>query len=548
MMNNSPRQTEKINNPILPGFNPDPSICRVGSDYYIATSTFEWYPGVQIHHSTDLVNWQLIARPLNRPDLLNMLGTPDSCGVWAPCLSYHDGLFYLVFTDVKRFDGNFKDTHNYITTCTSISGEWSSPIFVNSSGFDPSIFHDDDGRKWFLNMLWDQRPDRSPFQGILMQEFCLDNQNLVGEPKLIFSGTELGCTEGPHLFKKDGYYYLFTAEGGTGYEHAETVARSRNILGPYEVDPNGPLITSKHHLDNYLQRTGHGQLIETENDEFYFVHLCSRPITDKRRSPMGRETAIQKVRFTDEKWFELAESAVSDVKNVGQQYVELPINTTSQQIDNSHFDDFNTDQLPLHYQWLRTPYPEEFIDLHSRASHLRLKGMESVGSTFKQALVARRQQAFIYQATTKIDFEPKTIQQQAGIINYYNASKYHYLYISRDEKIGKFLGIMSCEGDLSLNATFPLWDALIPLPENSSVYLQATVDHQTLHFSYSLDGEHFSLLNIDLDATVTSDEAGKGEGANFTGAFIGLCCQDLTGMKQHADFDFFDYQEKQSNL
>jgi len=136
-----------IRNPILPGFRADPSICRVGSDYYIAVSTFEWYPGVEIHHSTDLVNWRLVARPLNRAALLDMRGNPDSCGIWAPCLSHADGKFWLVYTDVKRLDGDFKDAHNYITACETIDGDWCDPWYVNSSGFDPSLFHDDDGRK-----------------------------------------------------------------------------------------------------------------------------------------------------------------------------------------------------------------------------------------------------------------------------------------------------------------------------------------------------------------------------------------------------------------
>jgi xylan 1,4-beta-xylosidase len=140
----------RIVNPILPGFNPDPSICRVGADYYIATSTFEWYPGVQIHHSRDLVNWRLARRPLDRASLLDMRGAPDSCGVWAPCLSHADGRFWLVYTDVKRFEGSFKDAHNYIVTAPSIERQWSEPHYVNSSGFEPSLFHDDDGREWFL--------------------------------------------------------------------------------------------------------------------------------------------------------------------------------------------------------------------------------------------------------------------------------------------------------------------------------------------------------------------------------------------------------------
>ena len=170
-----------IRNPILPGFNPDPSICRVGGDYYIATSTFEWYPGVQIHHSRDLVNWTLVARPLNRPDLLDMRGNPDSGGIWAPCLSHADGRFWLVFTDVKRLEGSFKDAHNYITSCQTIDGAWSPRTYVNSSGFDPSLFHDDDGQKWFMNVQWNHRgkgtgcnPAHASFDGILLQAWYED--------------------------------------------------------------------------------------------------------------------------------------------------------------------------------------------------------------------------------------------------------------------------------------------------------------------------------------------------------------------------------------
>jgi xylan 1,4-beta-xylosidase len=218
-----------IVNPILPGFNPDPSICRVGADYYIATSTFEWYPGVQIHHSRDLIDWRLARRPLDRASLLDMRGAPDSCGVWAPCLSHADGRFWLVYTDVKRFEGSFKDAHNYIVTAPSIEGPWSEPHYVNSSGFDPSLSHDDDGRKWFLNMIWDHRLGaganlRNPaFSGILLQEWDAASGKLIGSPKNIFAGSPHGLVEGPHLFKRNGWYYLTTAEGGTGYDHAVTM-------------------------------------------------------------------------------------------------------------------------------------------------------------------------------------------------------------------------------------------------------------------------------------------------------------------------------------
>ena len=181
-----------IRNPILPGFNPDPSILRVGDDYYIATSTFEWYPGVQIHHSRDLANWELVTRPLSRASQLDMRGDPDSCGIWAPCLSHDGEQFFLIYTDVKRKDGSFKDAHNYLVTAPSIEGPWSDPVYMNSSGFDPSLFHDDDGRSWVVSMQWDHRPGHDHFHGILLQEYDRERQCMTGPVRNIFAGSSLG--------------------------------------------------------------------------------------------------------------------------------------------------------------------------------------------------------------------------------------------------------------------------------------------------------------------------------------------------------------------
>jgi xylan 1,4-beta-xylosidase len=185
-----PIQPMPIRNPILPGFNPDPSIVRAGDDYYIATSTFEWYPGVQIHHSRDLVHWRLLTRPLNRAAQLNLLGDPDSCGVWAPCLSHSAGLFYLIYTDVKRYGrtsqgastgASLRDTHNYLVTSPAIDSEWSDPVYLNSTGFDPSLFHEDDGRKYLVNMVWDYRPGHNRFAGIALQEYSIQERKLIGQ-------------------------------------------------------------------------------------------------------------------------------------------------------------------------------------------------------------------------------------------------------------------------------------------------------------------------------------------------------------------------------
>ena len=185
---------------------------------------------------------------------LNMLGDPDSCGVWAPCLTYGDGLFWLIYTDVKRYGrttvggasgASLRDFHNYLVTCPTIDGEWSDALYLNSSGFDPSLFHDDDGRKYVVNQLWDHRPGRNRFAGIVLQEYSPAQRKLIGERQLIFKGTAIGFTEAPHLYKRNGYYYLITAEGGTGWGHAMTMARSRSLTGPYELHPDKYIVTAR---------------------------------------------------------------------------------------------------------------------------------------------------------------------------------------------------------------------------------------------------------------------------------------------------------------
>lgn len=529
---------EPIVNPILPGFNPDPSICRVGDDYYIATSTFEWYPGVQIHHSKDLQNWRLIARPLNRPSLLNMLGNPDSCGVWAPCLSFQDGLFYLCYSDVKRFDGNFKDTHNYLTTCESIDGDWSEPVYLNSSGFDPSLFHEDDGSKWFVNMVWDHRGGNTFFAGIVLQQYSAEQQQLVGESKFIFEGTDLDYTEGPHLYKRNGYYYLITAEGGTSYGHAVTMARARSIDGPYEADPDGPVVTSRNNPEWPIQRAGHGDIVETQNGELYLVHLGSRTLDGRHVSPLGRETAIQKLEFTDEGWFRLASGgSLPEVEVVAPGLAQSPVPPEVER------DGFEEVELNPVYQWLRSPWPEEFMSLTERPGHLRLYGMESPGSLFRQALVARRLTSTQYEASTCVDFEAENFQQLAGLIVYYSSSKFHYFYISTDPVKGRHLGIMSCGGDQSLRVSYPLQETPVRLPEMKPVHLRAVGRRADLRFSWSLDGSDWTDIPLVLDASLLSDENGKEDGPNFTGTFVGVCCNDVSGMRKHADFDYLSYRD-----
>jgi xylan 1,4-beta-xylosidase len=534
--------TAMIHNPILRGFNPDPSICRVGEDYYIATSTFEWYPGVQIHHSRDLVNWRLARRPLDRPTQLDMRGNPDSCGVWAPCLSHADGIFWLVYTDVKRFDGNFKDAHNYLVKAPRIEGPWSDPAYLNSSGFDPSLFHDDDGRKWLVNMIWSHRNDpvgklgRSAFAGILLQEWNANSGELVGPVTNIFAGSALGLVEGPHLFKRNGWYFLTTAEGGTGYNHAVTMARSRRIEGPYELHPNVHLITSKDAPEAALQRAGHGQIVETPDGQVYHTHLCSRPLQGSARSPLGRETAIQKCVWRDDDWLYLAHGGQVPAVDVAS-----PFEAAAQTSPGTTRYAFSPEGLPPDFQWLRTANPGRIFSLTDRPTWLRLTARESIGSWFEQSLVARRQQSFAYRAETEIDFHPSSYQQAAGLTAYYNRYKFHFLAITWDETLGRVLTIMSCEGDYPEGRlTFPLGSP-IRLNASGTVRLAVSVDRDRLQFACALDGQWRDVGPV-LDASILSDEAGGGEHRSFTGAFVGMAAFDTSGGAIAADYRYFEYE------
>ncbi len=536
-----------VHNPFLRGFNPDPSILRVGDDFYVATSTFEWYPGVQIHHSRDLVHWRLLTRPLRRAAQLDMRGDPDSCGVWAPALRLIDGKFTLIYTDMKRYGrtsgaggapgASMRDLNNYLVTADAIDGEWSDPVFLNSSGFDPSIFQDDDGRIHVMNQLWDHRPGKNRFGGIVLQEYDPTQQRLVGERRNIFPGTRAGLTEAPHIHKRNGWYYLLTAEAGTYYHHQVTLARSRALFGPYEVHPDNPLLTSRDRPDAVLQRAGHADWTDFGQDQSVIVFLCSRPLRNRGRSVLGRESAIGMLRWDADDWPRLV-TGLGRAPDVAPEMPVLPPHRFPPTPARAEFDG---PDLPIDFQWLRTPHWQEIFSLTARPGHLRLYGRDSIGSVFRQALVARRQQAFCYGARTLMDYAPRHYQQAAGLVCYYNAAKFHYLYVSHDDDFGgRHLRVMSAlpDGTSADSFTTP-----IPLPPGP-VHLRVEVDDQRLLFAWSLDGSHWRWLPEVFDASILSDEAATPATANFTGAFVGMCCQDTAGTGLHADFDWFEYIER----
>jgi len=467
---------------------------------------------------------------------------------------------------VKRFGrasvagasgASMRDFHNYLATSSSIDGEWSDPVYLNSSGFDPSLFHDDGGRKYLLNMLWDHRPGNNRFAGIVLQEYSTKERKLIGERLNIFKGTSLGFTEAPHLYKRNGWYYLLSAEGGTNWNHAVTMARSRKITGPYELHPDTYIMSARRHPDAELQRAGHASLVETQTGETYLAYLVGRPLGNRRRCTLGRETAIQKMVWGHDDWLRTldgqgtptletpAPSFLSSSRREEAHSISGPESPTHLTPSASEHHDFNSPQLPIDFQWLRTPWPEEIFSLTVRPGFLRLFGRETIGSLFRQSLVARRQQSHSFSAATVVEFEPEHFQHLAGLVCYYNSTKFHYLYLSHDEAIGKHLRVMSFVPDLPQADAFT---PLIPISPGKPVHLRVDVDRERMNFAYRVEGvdNDWHWLPEQFDSSILSDECIAPGQAHFTGAFIGMACQDLAGTNKPADFDFFEYQESAS--
>ena len=518
--------TTLIHNPILKGFNPDPCILRVEDTYYIVVSSFEWLPGLRVYQSKDLVEWE------HRTDLLTdqveLRGNPINCSIWAPQLSYHDNMFYLVYTNVRSTKRPFKDDHNYLITAESLDGPWSEPIYLNSSGFDPSLYHDDDGRKWLLNALWDYRiQEGNKSSGIVMQEYDSKQKRLVGEPVKLFDCTPLKKTEAPHIYKRNGYYYLITAEGGTGSGHAVTVARSKELLGPYEVDPLNPMLTSANNPELSLQCAGHGSLVQTPGGEWYMAHLCTRPI-DGQYAVLGRETALQQVYWDEEGWLRLTAGGNSPLVEV-----PAPVEVKTEIKSNRTYvfeDQFEDNQLKKTWNTLRILADESWCSLNERPGYLRLHAGESIQSLFEHHIVAVRQRDKHFRAETVLEYAPDSYLQMAGLLLYLNVDNYLYAYISHDEEQGKVLRMLKCAAD-----SFELEPRSIPLSEDLPVHLAVEV-HESIGQFYYRSGEGCDWIPLFEPVDIRFLSGG------FTGNFVGIAAHDMQQFQgSYADFSHFRY-------
>lgn len=507
-------------NPILRGMNPDPSICSDGKYYYIVTSTFEYYPGFKIYRSTDLANWELIARPLTE-DKINLRGIPNSAGIWAPGINYIDNKFYLTFSLMHQINGVYKDIRNYLITADDVTGEWSKPIYIGSQGFDPFIFKDTDGKFYIVSQNWDYRRTytHQAFNGILIQEYDPKSKKALGNGKVIFKGTPQGGSEGPSIFMKDGYYYLLSANGGSGRHHAICVARSKNIFGPYELSPQVSLVTSYNYQDNYLQKAGHGNLVETPDGKTFLVHLVARYLPDTEISVLGRETAIEPIIWKDG-WPYIAEDSNEPKETVD----ELP--------DNIVTGDYDTDfreGLDLSWSSLRGPVKYDLTN-----DGLKLYGNESLSSLWYQSLLSKSWPSFSFDVETSFEFDPKDFRDQAGLVLYYNSENWVFLYVSHDELTNR--KIVNLQISKNGEVTEPSTGLYFYLPEDEEVKLRFSIDMATAQ-AYVYSQNEWKPFGRAIDASFLSDE--KVKGWSFTGAMAGITVIDTRLKNNYATFKNF---------
>lgn len=543
-----------IRNPILPGFNPDPCICRKGDDYYMAVSSFEWFPGIPVYHSKDLKNWELLTHVLTNDTAVDLKKLPSAKGIWAPCLTYceKEDLFYVVYGVMNSMNARYFDVDNFVITSKNIEGPWSEPVYIHSSGFDASILHDDDGRKYIVSLEWETREGYEKPGAICMIEYCPEKKEIIGYPKRIWSGgTNRGCIEAPHLTKRGEYYYIMCAEGGTGYGHSVTMGRSKNVWGPYEGDPTNPIVTSipgdfyeRHdpdHLkpkyynpESILQKSGHGSYVETQLGEVYLVHLTARPFVPELRCTLGRETAIQKMIWTDDGWLRMA-----DGSNLAKEFIEESKLPEYKLPQIPSFDDFDSGELGIQYYSPRI-MPTSFADVKSRPGYVRIRGQESRCSLNKVSILARKLTSVYATITTKMEFKPEVHQHSAGLIMYYDNMNYIYLrkYYS-DTLNSSAISIIHLEnGEKTefINTRVKV--------DDSPIYFRLKINGRSSYFEWSYNGENYERIGKVFDTTKFSDEYCKyGE---FTGTFVGITCADRVLHKHYADFDFFDYKADES--
>lgn len=479
--------TTSINNPILPGFHPDPSICRVGDDYYLVNSSFEYFPGVPIFHSRDLAHWRPIGYCLTRPSQLPLENCPSSQGIYAPTLRHHNELFYMVTTNVSG-GGNF-----YVTA-SDPAGPWSEPVWLQAGGIDPSLLFDDDGQVYFTCQ---------GNEGILQGRLDLGNGRLLEPLRPIWQGTGGAYPEGPHLYHIRGWYYLMIAEGGTEYGHMQTIARSKNPWGPFESCPRNPILSHRSRGDLPIQSLGHADLVQDQAGNWWLVCLGVRPNGYPFCHHLGRETFLAPLHWDEQDWPLVGEQGQVTMA------ITQPALTPHPWPPEAERDDFDQPELRLAWNFLRSPAAltwslserPGWLCLHGTAANLDENGL--------QAWVGRRQERFDCQVRAALEFAPQSPGEEAGLCVRMNERHHYEIALLRSES-GSQIIVRQRIGSLqAITAREDFYGSAVEL------LIRAEKDRYT--FGYASNGTEPRWLASGETRYLSTEVAG-----GFTGVFFGM--------------------------
>lgn len=504
-------KAEKLHNPVIGGFHPDPSVCRVGDDFYLATSSFHYFPGVPMYHSRDLVNWELIGNVLNRDSQLQLPNAHSWIGIYAPTLRYHDGVYYMVTTNVGN-GGNF------FVTATSPEGPWSEPKWLKQGGIDPS-FYFEDGKCYFVS-----NPDNT----ITLCEIDPKTGEQLTPSRALWRGTGGRYPEGPHIYKKDGMYYLLIAEGGTDTPHHLSIARSRDIYGPYEQNPANPILDHCNLQGQHkqIQATGHGDFIQAADGSWWLLFLAYRNMGGTYHH-IGRETYLAPVEWREGEWPVVNGTRpidnVMDVALLPQVKVPSIVNHTT----------FKSGKLGHEWVYIQNPVRSNYV---FEGDILRLKASESNLTKNKQpTFVGRRQEAEKVEVETSVTLNGKP-GAEAGLSVYQNNDGHYDLCVVVDASGEQCIYLKYEVNGLPQNAA-PLARLGKNVKNVKNVKLHVSSHNDRYYFSYSLDGKKFTEVG-NLRCNMISTEVVGG----FTGVVLGMYATG--GKNDYADFSYFDYFEK----
>ena len=524
----------RVSNPVISGFNPDPSVCRVGEDYYLVTSSFEYFPGVPIYHSRDLVNWQMIGHVVNWSEQLDYSNVSSTAGIYAPTIRYHKGTFYMITTMVGGMrDSLVNATGNFIMTAEKPEGPWSKPYWIKDApGIDPSLFFDTDGKVYYCGNRHEKDSKYRAERDIWIQEIDLESFELKGPVSVLdsrpfFEKDIIGnavAFEAPHLYKKDDTYYLLIAHGGTGMGHAASIWKSQSPLGPWEINPANPILTNIGYEQSGINCTGHADIFQTAEGEWWSVFLGVRS-NDKKNNIMGRETFLAKVDWSGE-W-----PVFNPLLDPGRTntVVDAPSMFKGKQRNFNFRDDFTEKELKHEWTFIRNP-KSTWWNLNDKTGFLQVKLLPEVIEDFSHpGFMGVRVIDMKCEFTTSLNFSPKKEGEAAGLA-FLRGHKPNWSLVKEIQN-GQAKACVYYTDSL-LNQT--------DIKDNENLNMKINIDQFKLSFFVQQGSGEWQKISETDGAELGFPPAGR-----FTGSFCGLYATSNgdNSVDNIAEFDWYEMKK-----